>query len=68
MLANPRAEIEAVIWWLVERFPDPDDLGAVFARARAFEDILFDSEVASLLRVKGDVESRHWHPRMDMAA
>jgi hypothetical protein len=29
MIRNPRAEIEVLTWWLVERFPDDEELAGL---------------------------------------
>jgi hypothetical protein len=68
VITNPRAEIEALTWWLVEQVPVDDELAAVFAQVYSMEDLLFYNETAALRAVKSDIQSGHWHPRYALAA
>ncbi len=68
MITNPRSEIEALTWWLVEQFQDNDDLAAAFARMYAIMDLQYGTETVALRIVKRDVETGHWHPRHTLVA
>jgi hypothetical protein len=68
MLRNPRAGIEELTWWLVERFPDDDELGAAFARVYSLMDLLLYNKAAALRSAKSDTCSSRWQPRYALAA